>query len=374
MSHGVHEFFQSLSDPKKAGLFFERVGYPPGYNDRYYDKLNEQHISGDNLEINRYRMSKFSETNVSNLNSPEDIISSHFEVFKDSLLYSEDIDLENIINKYKQKITDKYLLDIYNTQEEYIPKLLSQFNQRSIIIEGFFFKSNGIQLFFNWFNSMPFKNQLELLHDSFTEIFEHKEGFLNMLTIRQKLLVCPELSDLCALIMNDSLLLFELFNKISFKRENAFTPNEENVNNQENLETILKIILKESTDKNLSNESYDLHLTKDMKFVYIEDIKTAYEEMIKKDKDIKEIVLWILEKEREYYFFLPAILYLEWILEETLILSLKKDKKEIYDEVVKKRDNFTKFETWFLIYRTRILQLFVMNLVETCIYECSWAN
>lgn len=319
-------------------------------------------------------MIKFNKTEINDSRTPEGIISSHFSLFKATLLYEKEIDLDDFITQNMQIISDKYLLNIYNSHEDLVSKLLKQLNQRSIIIEAFFYKNNGIQMFFNWFNSMSYHSQLELLHNSFREVFE-STGYSDNLTTRQKLLLCPELSDICALIANDALLLFELFNKVSFKRENAYSPNEdENVYTIENLETILKVILEESADKNnnILDQSYELHFTEHLKFASIKDIKKGYKEY--KERDIKDIIKWILEKEKEYYIFHPAIIRLEWILEDVLISKFKNDKKEIYDQLEKKRDNFSKFETWFLIYRSRILQLFVMNLIEKCIYECTWIN
>jgi hypothetical protein len=174
--------------------------------------------------------------------------------------------------------------------------------------------------FLNWFLSMLKVNRIKLLSACANE-FIHKSFILNeVINARQRELLVPELSDANLLTKDDGQLMFELFIK------GALGP----------LSSISLVLLASvALTMNLGRENVfetpingfeDTIISDDIAEVsetaagpIVGDLGTQFAEVCASTTDVKVLVEWIHAKEVEYKYYVPAIIYLEWLLEETLL-------------------------------------------------------
>jgi hypothetical protein len=225
-------------------------------------------------------------------------------------------------------------------------------------------------------------------------------------------LICPELLDVDELVANDSQLLFELIIKLALGRENVFTSALEQQSLKRAREEFLALNLYgfaqpqdvvisassavSATHVSLSTTSCpqvapsttlpppaasnsstnidvttprngaDAHAVEPTNTSVPLSVPTAASRLTLHSDALFE---WFEQKKAEYFPSISAHIYLEWERENALIARFCHDSK-LQKRMMKKRGTLQDFELPYLLFRTRVLQLFVLTLVHKCLAEC----
>jgi hypothetical protein len=243
-------------------------------------------------------------------------------------------------------------------QDETLALIDHQLQDRRQVISEFVHQHGGMKRFLNWMATMLPASRVELVSTCAAEFILSEHPLKDVTSDRQAHLLVPELSDPFLLVKDDCLLLFEMSIRAAMGRDNLFP----------------KVNTATSSDQERAFSDEEKEFFKDSVTLspVVLELHRHYRSLrADPGVSINAIYDWLKVEQDRFEMYVPALLYLEWAAEDATIDLCPNLFSASQQQFVKERrfGSFAEFEEPLLMFRTRVIQLFILSLVEKCLLE-----
>lgn len=199
---------------------------------------------------------------------------------------------------------------------------------------------------------MLHSSRVELFAAASAEFINTEHPLKDSISYRQAQLLLPELSDPFLLARDECLLLFETAIRTAMGRENSFP----------------KITPPSGA---MDVDSGDFFKDSLVSSSVVQQLHQQYLGLRSNGAALEAVLSWIKQQQDLYEMYVPALVYLEWAVEDAVIdLAPHLFTASQLAAVNQRRfATFAEFEEPLLLFRSRVLQLFLLSLIEKCLIE-----
>lgn len=358
--------------------FFVSVGPPPHCDEDYFDRLAQQYFDGDNLFRNillqsRAKSEAKNSASTAPLSEEEKVKAQmkaewlflirkyldkdEIEVVGDTVRLRED---EHVTEAEERERQQKRRVSIVSQQAH---------NRRQLIEDFVHNRHEGMKLLLNWLESMPPATRTELFEhvreELLNTIFGNIPDSLNLhfdyyLHRAEIVHCCPELLDLAKLGNEDCAVLFDTMIKISLGKENLFSSTFE----QESLKV---------TQRHYAKLLHDVFSAVTQRTSHVLNSENGAETPVTwtlTPQDDVQIWNWLEKAKNRSFPSISAHIYLSWERDTFLIRKFASEDPRLLQTIAQRRGTLQDYELPYLLFRSRALQLLVLQLIHICLNEC----
>lgn len=369
--------------------FFVSVGPPPSCDEDYFDRLAQQYFEGDNLFRNILLQSRVK--NEAKNSTPSTALLSEEEKVKAQMKaewlflirkYFDKDEIEvvggTVTLREDDHVTDHEERE--RQQKRRVSIVSQQAHNRRQLIEDFVHnRHEGMKLLLNWLESMApvTRNELfahvreELLNTIFGNIPDSLNLHFDYYLHRDEIVhCCPELLDLAKLGNDDCAVLFDTMIKISLGKENLFSSTFEQDTlkvTQRHYAKLMHEVFSAVTARAAinSNSAANNNVNQNNE----NGAETPVTWALTPQDDV-QIWNWLEKAKNRSFPSISAHIYLSWERDTFLIRKFAGEDPRLLQAIAQRRGTLQDYELPYLLFRSRALQLLVLQLIHICLNEC----